>query len=280
MKVFISWSGELSKKVAMFLHEWLPLVIQGVEPYLSSEDIAKGARWIADLSQELEQTECGIFCLTRENVNRPWILFEAGAISKRVVEGRVVTLLIDLPTADVIGPLAQFNHTLPSKEEIWKMVKDVNDFQAEGKAPETRLEKQFEAWWPKLEAHISEALKVVTTATTVATKRDPQEILEEVLDLTRTTAQTVSRIYDSAARQEARDSLLRIAKFSDQPRQRIRLKDFDLDLLNSTRDQSLQNFRKAVLAELHRLDDSASPSPSPSLSPEVEPEPGDNSANE
>lgn len=41
MKVFISWSGNKSHKVAMIFREWLPSVIQSLEPYVSSEDIDK-----------------------------------------------------------------------------------------------------------------------------------------------------------------------------------------------------------------------------------------------
>ena len=50
MKVFLSWSGELSHKVALAFREWLPNVIQSIEPYVSSEDIDKGARWSAEMA--------------------------------------------------------------------------------------------------------------------------------------------------------------------------------------------------------------------------------------
>ena len=93
MKVFISWSGEISHKVAMALHRWLPSVIQALEPYISSEDIAKGTRGIADISEALEHSSFGILCLTKDNIYAPWLIFEAGALSKSVKQGRVAPFL-------------------------------------------------------------------------------------------------------------------------------------------------------------------------------------------
>ena len=65
VKVFISWSGDTSLKVAQLLRDWLPYVINAIEPYVSSEDIDKGARWSTDIAKELEDSTFGILCVTR-----------------------------------------------------------------------------------------------------------------------------------------------------------------------------------------------------------------------
>ena len=60
MKVFLSWSGIRSKLMADALRDWLPLVIQAVEPWLSESDIEKGVRWGPDISDRLEESRVGI----------------------------------------------------------------------------------------------------------------------------------------------------------------------------------------------------------------------------
>ncbi len=89
MKVFIPWSGEVSERVAIALREWLPLVVHEAEPYVSSEDIAKGKRWPMELGERLEEIGFGIICLTPSNLSSPWIHFEAGALSKSLDESQV-----------------------------------------------------------------------------------------------------------------------------------------------------------------------------------------------
>ncbi|MCK5605193.1 hypothetical protein KAR91_25100 [Candidatus Pacearchaeota archaeon] len=44
-KVFISWSGDLSRKLAQAVYDWLPGALQYVKPYFLPEDIEKGAKW-------------------------------------------------------------------------------------------------------------------------------------------------------------------------------------------------------------------------------------------
>ena len=83
MKVFLSWSGDLSHRIACEFRDWLPCVLQYAKPYVSSQDIDKGARWTTDIAKELHESAYGILCITRENIEAPWINFEAGALSKR-----------------------------------------------------------------------------------------------------------------------------------------------------------------------------------------------------
>ena len=80
MRIFISWSGDLSRELGEAIRDWLPGVLQSVKPFFTPNDIEKGARWNKDISNELEQSSFGIFCLTKENLSRPWIMFEAGAL--------------------------------------------------------------------------------------------------------------------------------------------------------------------------------------------------------
>jgi hypothetical protein len=46
MKIFISWSGDLSRKVAELLSTWLEDVLQGTKAWRSEADIDKGKIWV------------------------------------------------------------------------------------------------------------------------------------------------------------------------------------------------------------------------------------------
>jgi len=82
MKVFISWSGRRSNAAANLLKEWLPNVMQAIDPWMSDRDIDRGALWFSQIAETLSDTTNGIVVLTSENINKPWILFEAGALAK------------------------------------------------------------------------------------------------------------------------------------------------------------------------------------------------------
>ena len=187
MKVFISWSGTTSHKVATALREWLPSVIQAVEPFVSSEDIDRGSRWFTDIGNELEQVHFGILCITPQNLTAPWVLFEAGALSKSMGQAHVTPLLIGVKNADLTGPLAQFNTTSIKQEDILKLVQTINKQLKESALPDKTLDKVFEKWWPDLEATLLKAAEEANTTRKEKAEpvRSQGDILEELLELTR-----------------------------------------------------------------------------------------------
>lgn len=186
MKIFISWSGELSRKVAEYLKEWLGFVLQGADTFVSSEDIRKGQRWGVEVAKELEDSNFGILCLTKDNLNAPWILFEAGALSKFVKEANVSALLINgVQPADVKGPLSQFQHTNTTKEDIQKLLESINEKMGEKKLEEGRLKTVFEKWYPDLEATIRSNIESTESEVSDYKKRPEEDILAEILELTR-----------------------------------------------------------------------------------------------
>ncbi len=185
MKVFISWSGETSKKLAEALHDWIPNVIQSAEPYMSAEDIRQGSRWFADISTQLEEARFGVLCLTPENLDAPWLLFEAGALSKFVDASLVVPYLFNLYPSDLQGPLAQFQATRADKESTRKMMNDLNATLEDQRLGEARLDSAFERCWPELEQALDAIEADTTEASSPRSERDTREILEEILEVVR-----------------------------------------------------------------------------------------------
>jgi hypothetical protein len=107
MKVFLSFSGEMSHNVASELHKWLLKVIQSVKAFIS-EDIEKGKPWYDQIGDELNRTTYGIICVTPYNFKAPWINFEADAISKAVQSSRVTPFLFRVDSSTIRGPLQEF----------------------------------------------------------------------------------------------------------------------------------------------------------------------------
>ncbi len=194
MRVFVSWSGELSHEVALTLRGWLPNVLQAVELYVSSEDVTKGARWFADVSGELERASFGIICLTRQSLSAPWVLFEAGALAKSIAQSRVTPLLIDLTAAEVQGPLAQFQSTATNEADVRRLVKAINAHSGETQLKDAQVEAAFAKWWPDLAQSLEVAVQEQRNDGDAQPKpRSEQDILEEVLQLTRGIARAVNK---------------------------------------------------------------------------------------
>lgn len=183
MDIFLSWSGDKSRKAAESFRDWLPNVIQALKPYFTPNDINKGQRWSQDLSNKLDSSQFGLILLTTENLNAPWILFEAGALSKNIGVSSVCPILLDLKTTDLSGPLAQFQASIFNKVQIFKVIESINTKLENSALPDKTLEIVFNKWWPDLEGRIQNILNEdVSVKNEVRTER---ELIEDTLRLVR-----------------------------------------------------------------------------------------------
>lgn len=177
----------------MAFSDWLPCVIQAVEPWVSSEDIDRGSIWLSEIFEQLKDTNFGLVFVTKENQSKPWLLFESGALSKGLTENRVCTVLIDLQVRDIdsSSPIKHLNHTTLEKPDVLKLLKTINKHLDQGKVQESRLETSFDALWPSLESRVSEILDFEPEDQEPA--RDDKDVLNDILENVLSINRTVSR---------------------------------------------------------------------------------------
>jgi hypothetical protein len=128
-----------------------------------------------------------VICLTPENLENPWLLYEAGALSKSVEGSSVVPFLLGVRKADVKGPLAHFQGADADIEGTRLLLGSINaDL---GRLGETALSdllftEAFELWWPRLEKNLKSALSQPTASEPPAA-RSGDDMLRELVELSR-----------------------------------------------------------------------------------------------
>lgn len=160
-KVFLSWSGNTSKKIALALRTWLKFVLPGIEPWMSKVDMESGKLWPLELANELSNIDFGILCLTAENLREPWIYYEAGALIKHFEHSTVIPLLYGLEPDDLRGPLQHLQAKTLNRDELMEVVASLNEFQS-SPWTESQLKVTFDKWWPDLDKRLHDELNYVT----------------------------------------------------------------------------------------------------------------------
>lgn len=196
MKVFISWSGEPSRELALALADWFPKVLQGIEPFVSSKDIDKGATWVSDLAQELSDSAYGVICMTPENLQSPWLHYEAGAISS-AINSRVCPVLLGVAKEEVKPPLNQLQLTSVEQGELLQLMVSMNKA-AGGLVDHRQLEETVEVWWPKLEKKIS-SISIPEATSALDTSPEPPKPEAEETEMLRELLSRVRRLEKSTS---------------------------------------------------------------------------------
>lgn len=212
MKVFISWSGELSRKVAKSIKKFIMLVIPTVDVFFSPEDIKKGEKWDYRLTNELAETDYGIICLTKENITSPWINFESGALAK-AMKSRVTALLVDAKPSDIKGPLTSFQATKFIKDEVKDLLKQINE-SCDRTINSDVFNENFNIHWEKIHTDIINEINVNTNI--ISDEDDNKKVvnsdaIEEILRLSRK-HETILSALDDSGRNMSRQTLEMKAK--------------------------------------------------------------------
>lgn len=185
MKIFVSWSGALSKKIAESIKKWLPCFIQAADVFFSPDDIEKGENWDSKISKELSECKYGIICLTADNVTAPWINFEAGAIAK-TLDARVATLMININPSEIKGPLSRYQATKIERDDFFQLIENINK-QCDTPVNQDVLKNTFSGLWDSMEKEMSEVISQTKSVVPSKGKKDgiSSEAVEEILQLLR-----------------------------------------------------------------------------------------------
>jgi hypothetical protein len=178
------------------LSDWIKCVLQASEPWISTRHIDRGSLWFTEINEKLRDISVGIVCLTQDNKDKPWILFESGALAKGLSTNRVCTFLVDLQPHDLTDPLAQFNHTTPDEAGVWELVRTLNSCLLERALDERVLEKAFKVYWPIFHDEFAKAVEDNEPEKQVK-PRTKDDVLMEILAATRDMTKRVQMLENS-----------------------------------------------------------------------------------
>jgi hypothetical protein len=183
LKVFISWSKNTCE-FAGVLHEVISRLFDTVTTFYSPE-IPAGEQWLAQIEEELTDTDFGIICVSKENQLEQWLNYEAGALSRQVTDRRKrlgVLLLNFEDTNQVVGPFKNFQMKMADIEGFRSLMKSLNEY-----GPGIRqdvLDGRIDNEWGDLSAAIDQ-LKSQAAKSTKPRERSDSDKIDELLALVR-----------------------------------------------------------------------------------------------
>lgn len=185
VKIFLSWSGDISRQAASLWRDWLPIVLNACDPWMSEDDVDKGAQWLSEISNHLKDSFIAILFLTPENVHSDWLHFEAGAVAKNKSATLVCTYLMGITKSELAHPLSMFQATSPTKDDTFKLISAINKNLGSMKLSESQCRTSFESRWNDL-SHKLHKLEDKTKVLKVQNQIRPErEMIREILEMMR-----------------------------------------------------------------------------------------------
>lgn len=120
VRVFISWSGPRSEKIAEAFEKLITSVFPEMETFLSTS-IPSGTDWRLELERNLDASDAIVFCFTPEAVTSGWVMYEAGYMAAK--EGVLVRPFVY--GTDVPDPLSHIQAVKLNRENVSAFVDDL-----------------------------------------------------------------------------------------------------------------------------------------------------------
>jgi hypothetical protein len=129
-----------------------------VDIFMSEHDIDSGTRWADALAQEVKQSAFTIVCLTPENLQSAWLLYEAGALTSQDKQRLCTLLLGGLQERDVPSPLTLYQNQTFSEVNFQKLMWDILKT-VENPPTAKEFTENFSRLWPEIWERYQEILK-------------------------------------------------------------------------------------------------------------------------
>ena len=167
MKVFLSWAGVRSRKIAEILQEELTQIFNSrIFFWISSNDISIGGVFDAEIFTALQESDVSIVCLLSSNRTKPWIYFEAGAVFGRQYDpvhnkDAIIPMIFDKTKTDQFTdtPFKQLQLIRFSRAKMLKTLNTLNrkykEKNGEFAIDQSVLERNFEEYWPRISDRIN-----------------------------------------------------------------------------------------------------------------------------
>lgn len=161
-KVFISWSGnsEIPDMLKKSLVE--TFTENNLTVFVSTKNIRTGDEWFKVIKDAITESSITIVCITKDNIQSPWIYFESGAASfHNYLLNQTKPLMVVLFDAELPrnSPLNEYNHIKWGKEGYEKLLVDINSHMDAGKLQSNQISTMAKGSFPGLSRKIKRALK-------------------------------------------------------------------------------------------------------------------------
>lgn len=131
--------------------------------FVNSGDIALGNNWTKVLEEAVKTDDCGLLCVTPDNVNSEWLVFEAGILSSNVK--LLIPLLFGVSALQLGTPLHMFQSVPFGVDGMRELVCQLNNLCGYNGVSAYVLEDRFKALYPTLEMLVKEKLSEHGTQT-------------------------------------------------------------------------------------------------------------------